>query len=235
MEWSSFHSSHPCGPMRIGSKENDLDRAQFLCRARFRVVRRLGSNDSCGTNNSRIVPGIHCFVAMRKFFFVSPEPCISRRHKPSRRASDAAVARAFTRSNRHPRKTLPGDQSAALVFTIPSHTLAIRCIEKGPPRGVPNGAKLGVPFYDRQVARWRATSLLVPSYVGKLAPPGSETPPKQRNTERRQRTPGPLKGNEAKPSVTSPKREPRPACGKGGVSGTRLSSAAGGQGRRSLL
>jgi hypothetical protein len=40
MEWSSFHSSHPCGPMRIGSKENDLDRAQFRCRARFRAVRR---------------------------------------------------------------------------------------------------------------------------------------------------------------------------------------------------
>jgi hypothetical protein len=52
-----------------------LDRAQFLCRARFRVVRRLGSNDSCGTNNSRIVLGISLaslnftrFVAMRKIF-----------------------------------------------------------------------------------------------------------------------------------------------------------------------
>jgi hypothetical protein len=64
---------------------------------------------------------------------------------------------------------------------------------------------------------------------------GVKRPPNKETTERRQRTPGPLKGNEAKPSVTSPKREPRPACGKGGVSGTRLSSAAGGQGRRSFF
>jgi hypothetical protein len=55
--------------MRIGSKENDLDRAQFLCRARFRVVRRLGSNDSCGTNNSRIVLGISlASLQCEKFF-----------------------------------------------------------------------------------------------------------------------------------------------------------------------
>jgi hypothetical protein len=63
--------------MRIGSKENDLDRAQFRCRARFRVVRRRS------VPMIRVEPTIHesCleftrFVAMRKIFFVSPRPYI---------------------------------------------------------------------------------------------------------------------------------------------------------------
>jgi hypothetical protein len=52
----------------------------------------LGSNDSYGTNNSRIVLGIHSLRCNAKNFFVSPRPCISPRHKPSRRASAASDA-----------------------------------------------------------------------------------------------------------------------------------------------
>jgi hypothetical protein len=77
--------------MRIGSKENDLDRAQFRCRARFRAVRRRSvpmirwnqQFTNCAWNS---LASLQC----ERFFFVSPRPCIWPRHKPSRRASAAA-------------------------------------------------------------------------------------------------------------------------------------------------
>jgi hypothetical protein len=74
------------------------------------------------------------------------------------------------------------------------------------------------------------TSLLVPSYVSKLAPPGSETPPNKVATESSRREPWPanagalsVKGNEARPRVIRQNKNPA-RIPKGGVSGTLIVS-----------
>jgi hypothetical protein len=107
--------------MRIGSKENDLDRAQFLCRARFRVLRRLGSNDSCGTNNSRIVLGIRCNAKVFFRFTETLHFAAAQAVSPSlRRSRGVCVHKIEPPSEKNPARRSSARRSAALVFTIPS-------------------------------------------------------------------------------------------------------------------
>src|SRR5262249_17677469 len=79
------------------------------------------------------------------------------------------------------------------------------------------------------------TSLLIPGYLGKLAPPGSETPPRQRSngeqpqgalaSERRALS---VRGNEAKPRVIRQNENPVRACDVGAPrAGSREPSGVG--------